>query len=356
MEPITHFLTGACLGRAGFNRKTALATATMTLAAEAPDLDVLSRFHGPIFGFEHHRGFTHSFLGVFLVSALVVGLMYLLWRLRGRPIKDPNRPPRWGLLFLFAYLAGLSHILLDYTNNYGVRPFWPFWEKWYSWDIVFIFEPVLFALLLLGLIVPSLFSLINEEVGARERGPRGRVAATMALIGVLLLYGVRDYQHRRALLAMQSRTYQNADPLRVSAYPTMINPFRWYGVAETRDFFALVPVDSRIPEVDPAGQMEIRYKPEETPETLAAKRSYLGRVYLDWAAYPITNTETLEAGGYVVEFEDLRFWYAGHALPWLKRSGNKTLSAAVELNRSLQVVAEIFGKQRLPPEDDPPAK
>ena len=40
LEPITHFLTGAVLARAGFNRKTALATATMTLAAEAPDLDV----------------------------------------------------------------------------------------------------------------------------------------------------------------------------------------------------------------------------------------------------------------------------------------------------------------------------
>ncbi|HEY7615496.1 MAG TPA: metal-dependent hydrolase, partial [Terriglobales bacterium] len=62
MEPLTHFLTGACLGRF-CNRKTALATATMTLAAEAPDLDVFSQFGGPAFGFAHHRGFTHSFLG-----------------------------------------------------------------------------------------------------------------------------------------------------------------------------------------------------------------------------------------------------------------------------------------------------
>ena len=98
----------------------------MTLAAEASDLDVLGRFHGSVFAFAHHRGFTHSFLGLFLVSAVVVGFMYLVWRLRGRKTNDPNLPPRWGLLFLFAYLAGLSHILLDFTNNYGVRPFWPF--------------------------------------------------------------------------------------------------------------------------------------------------------------------------------------------------------------------------------------
>jgi hypothetical protein len=44
LEPITHFLTGACMGRAGLNRKTALATLTLTLAAEAPDLDVIGAF------------------------------------------------------------------------------------------------------------------------------------------------------------------------------------------------------------------------------------------------------------------------------------------------------------------------
>jgi inner membrane protein len=355
LEPITHFLTGACLGRAGFNRKTALATATMTLAAEAPDLDVLTRFRGPIYGFAHHRGFTHSFLGLLLVAPFVVAFMYLIWRLRGRPVKDPNRPPRWGLLLLFAYIAGLSHILLDYSNNYGVRPFWPFWEKWYSWDIVFIAEPIMYLLFITALVGPSLFALINAEIGAREKGLRGRGAAIAALAGVLLMYGVRDYEHRRAVAAMSARSYQNADPLRVSAYPTPVNPFRWYGVAETRDFFALVPVDSLTPEVDPGGQMEIRYKPEETPETLAAKRPYLGRIYLDWAAYPVTETEALEAGGYVVQFEDLRFWYSGYVVPWLKRGG-KTLGAAVELNHSLQVVAEIFGKQRVPPEDDPPGR
>ncbi len=68
--------------------------------------------------------------------------------------KTPTLPPRWGLLFLFAYLAGLSHILLDFTNNYGVRPFWPFFEKWYSWDIVFIVEPIILLLMIAGLSLP----------------------------------------------------------------------------------------------------------------------------------------------------------------------------------------------------------
>jgi inner membrane protein len=334
LEPITHFLTGACLGRAGFNRKTALATATMTLAAEAPDIDVISRFKGSAFGFVHHRGLTHSFLGLFGMSALVVGFIYLIWLLRGRKTNDPNLPPRWGLLFLFAYLAGLSHILLDLTNNYGVRPFWPFSEHWFSWDIVFILEPLLLLFLVAALVLPSLFGLINEEIGARQKGPQGRLAARLALIAIVILWGVRDYEHRRAVNALQARSYENAEPLRASAYPYWFNPFRWHGVVETQTFWASMHVDSAVPDVDPEGNMRIRYKPEETSATTAARKSYLGKAFLDWAKYPVTETEPIDSG-YIVRFFDLRFGYP-------ERAGNP-LGGYVELDKNLRVVDEGMG-------------
>jgi inner membrane protein len=330
------------MGRAGLNRKTALATLTLTLAAEAPDLDILGGFRGPAFGFAHHRGFTHSFVGVPLDAVVVVGFVYLIWRLRGRKVKDANLPPRWGLLFFYACLAGLSHILLDFTNNYGVRPFWPFSEKWYSWDIVFIFEPVMFVFLVLGLVIPLLFGVIDQEIGARNRGPRGRVAATLALAGIVLLWGLRDYEHRRAVNALEARTYDGADPLRVSAYPKWMDPFHWDGVVETPAFFALAPVNSLGPEVDPEGRMEIRYKPEETAVTLAAKNSYVGRVFLDWAQYPITETEALQPPqqGSIVLFQDLR--YSGIASAMFGRRSRGALSRAVEIDRNLQVVGDVY--------------
>jgi inner membrane protein len=345
LEPVTHFLFGANMGRAGLNRKTALATATLTLAAEAPDLDVFSRFGGSAFGLNHHRGFTHSFLGVPLVAAVVVGFIYLLRRLRGRKTRNANLPPRWGLLFAYACLAGVSHILLDFTNNYGVRPFWPFSERWYSWDIIFIVDPVILVVLTLGLILPALFALINEEIGARSKAamPKGRLAATLALLAVVACWGLRDYEHRCALAALQSRTYQGVDAIRVSAYPYWVNPFRWHGVIETPAFFASMDVDSLSPEVDPDSQMQFRYKPEETPVTLAAKRTYLGRVYLSWAQYPITETEQLAndpientRAAYLVRFRDLRYDYPGSP-------ARATLGATVLLTRDLQVVEERFG-------------
>lgn len=335
MEPITHFLTGACLGRAGLNRKTALATATLTLAAEAPDLDVAAYFRDPVFGFAHHRGFTHSFLGVPLDSAVVLAVVYLVWRLRGRKTKIPDLPPRWGLLFIYACLAGLSHVLLDFTNNYGVRPFWPFSEKWYSWDIVFIIDPILLAFLVLGLVLPRFFRLIEEEIGARSKCPHGRLGATLALIGMMLVWGVRDYEHRRAVNAMEAQSYHNAQALRLSAYPKIVNPFQWTGVVETANLFAVMPVDASSPEVDPQDATRIYYKPEETPVTLAAKRSYLGRVYLDWARYPITETQQSDRG-YVVFFRDLRYEdLTGRRSP---------LSAHVELDAKMHVIAESMGR------------
>jgi len=347
------------MGRAGLNRKTALATATLTLAAEAADLDVISRFWGSAFALNHHRGFTHSFLGVPLVAAVVVVFMYGVWRLRGRKTRDPNLhpsgpkagppgtprlPPRWGLLFAYACLAGLSHILLDYTTSYGIRPFWPFSERWISWDIVFIVEPVLLVILILGLTVPALFSLINQEIGVRHKGPPGRLAATIALVGVFAYWGLRGYEHQRAVSALNARTYRGVDAIRVSAYPYPVNPFRWYGIAETPAFFAMMNVDSLAPEVDPEGAMQIRYKPEETPITLAAKRTYLGRVYLSWAQYPITETEELASdpaqsnrAAYLVRFRDLRYMYPGQS------PRRAPLGARVFLTRGLQVVDEEVG-------------
>ena len=60
MEPVTHILTGVCLARTGLNRRAAYATLTMAVAAEFPDIDTLWGLRGPVEGFAHHRGNTHT--------------------------------------------------------------------------------------------------------------------------------------------------------------------------------------------------------------------------------------------------------------------------------------------------------
>ncbi len=340
MDPVTHFLTGACLGRSGFNRKTALATVTMVLAAEAADIDVLWEIKGSIAGLQHHRGITHSFVGVPFIAAAVLGLVYLLHRFRSRKrgpdknAKSRSSPPlRWGFLYFCAVLAALSHLLLDYTTAYGIRLFEPFNYRWYSWDIVYIIEPLMLLALVAGLTLPELLGLINQEIGARQRGPRGRGAAIAALICVVIIWGVRDYQHRRALAAMNSFLYNGAEPIRVAAYPYMIDPFRWHGVVETADFLETVPVNSRVPEVDEQAGI-LFYKPPVTDALTAAKESYLGRVYLDWAAFPYVRQEKVayDHAEHLVKFQDLRYTYPS--------SGRAVLGGFVLLSPELRVIDE----------------
>ena len=344
MDPVTHLLTGACLGRSGLNRKTGLATLTLTLAAEAPDLDVISYFRGSIAGLQHHRGFTHSLLGIPLVGIVVVAAVYGIYRFRSRSGWRPRLAPRWGLLFGYGCLGAAVHLLQDFTNNYGVRPFDPFYCKWYSGDLVFIIDPLMLLALFLGLVLPSLFGLISEEVGAKKGRFRGAGGARFALVCLAALISVRAFEHARAVTALQSLTYHGEDAVRVSAFPNPFNFFSWNGVVETRDFFELLPVNADAGEVDPHNRAVVRYKPQETAVTLAAKKSYLGRVYLDWAQYPLVHQSKLEGNRYLVTFTDLRFSSA-HAL---RRRLANPLTGYVVLDSALRVEQQGMG----PPNPD----
>ena len=341
MEPVTHMLTGACLGRAGLNRTTGLATLTLVLAAEAPDGDMVFFLGGSVTGFKHHRGFTHSFLGAPVVAAITLAGVYGIYRLMLRRGRQAKLPPRWGLLYAYALLGALSHILLDFTNSYGVRPLAPFHPRWYSWDVVHIVDPVILGALILGLVVPALLGLVSDEVGARKPQFRGRGGAVFALVCFVAVVFLRDFEHRRAVAALNSVTFRNQDALRVSAFPSKANPFSWSGVVETRDFFEVLPVDSGSGQLDPQNRAVIRYKPEETPVTLAAKNSRLGHVYLDWAQYPLVDVATLAAGaGYHVHFQDLRFTTAED----LSQGEAPVLAGNVELDPQLRVVEQYMGR------------
>ena len=346
LDPLTHMLTGACMSRAGLNRKTGLVTATLVLAAEASDLDVFYAIRGPVAGLQHHRGWTHSFVSAPVMAALALLVVWGWNRLFNKRRLEPSAtvtmgahlPVRWGVLYLIALLGPLSHILLDYTTAYGIRMFEPFSYKWMDWDTVSIIEPFMLGALILGVVLPALFGLINEEIGARRPLFRGRAGAIAALVAVVMMWGVRDFYHRRAVAALESRVYQGQDALRVSAFPFPGNPFVWHGVVETQDFYQTMLVDPLRGEIDPQGRARTYYKPEETLVLEAAKNSYLGRAYLDWARYPLITAEPLDEGNaaYRVRFIDLRYSYSGRST---------LLGGSVDLNRNLQVVAQRLGRR-----------
>jgi inner membrane protein len=418
MEPITHLLTGACIGRAGLNRKTRYATLAAVLVAEAADIDVFWGFAGPVEELKNHRGITHTFIAVPVLAAAAVGVVWLWdrWMRAGFPPfrqkerermghgdlgqdllpealalkghgfsraeEAPNadaalaaegtpsgektlpqglkprvssvafaarlkscpdtscrgeellpqpmntrhftapQPVRWGWLYLTAILSALGHLMLDWTNNYGLRPFYPFNAHWYSGNLVFIAEPVLWALLGAALAIPWLFGLIGGEIGAKKEKFRGRGWAIFALAGMVLLWGFRWAEQGRARALVENTQIVTAPVERMALEPYPVNPFRWHAILETDAFYQTAEVNTRTGEIASDPLQDVIFKPPVTAATEAAKRTLLGQVYLDWGTWAVVrDVGPVAAPGLApprlppnrvwttVEFTDLRFAY-----------------------------------------------
>jgi inner membrane protein len=334
MEPFTHFLTGACIGRAGLNRKTAYATLAAVLAAEAADMDVLWSLAGPVEELKHHRGITHTFIAAPVVAGVVVGVvgLWYLWR-KGRRgdsrfafnqnSKAPPVPMRWGWLYLTALIAALSHLLLDWTNNYGLRPFFPFNPRWFAGSFVFIAEPVLWGLFLMALALPWLLGLADSEIGARRRPFRGRGWAVLALCGMTVLWCWRWAEHAQAQAMLENVQVTAAPVTRMALEPYPVNPYRWHAILETADLYQTAEVNTWSGEIWSDPQRDALYKPADTAAVEAAKGTPLGHVYLDWGKWAVVRDvgqEPMdglqppnlapERQWTTVEFTDLRFSYS----------------------------------------------
>ena len=141
LDNLTHALVGAAISKAGAERTTPLATATLVLAANAPDIDVLSYVRGSYFALSFRRGITHGWPALvvlpFLVTAAVLG--WDRWvRRRRQPSADPVRA---GPTLALSAIGVLTHPTLDWMNTYGMRWALPFDGVWSYGDALFIIDP-----------------------------------------------------------------------------------------------------------------------------------------------------------------------------------------------------------------------
>jgi inner membrane protein len=356
-------LTGACIARAaGFPARARYATAACVVAAELPDADYIYRMGGPLVYFQHHRGWTHAFWSLPLQAAIVVMIFWLFDRFHRRDRKrysgNEPAPERWFLLGSMALLALCSHILLDWTNNYGVRPFAPWNPHWYAGELVFIVEPLLLLFLSLALLLPLVFRLVQGEIGARHSRSNGRGLAITALMLCAALWVYRSAQRSDAKPLIAQQEFRGGAPMRTSINPFPVDPYRWHAVVETPTSFTGANVNTRRGIFDTSTET-IYPKPAVTLATLAAKRSRLGQIYLDWSKFPLVidagtaaelhpemDLSPTESNMRVVQFSDLRFRYDTLGL---RGSARPPLGAEVWVNATNQVTRIYIGdsEQRL---------
>jgi inner membrane protein len=329
MDNLTHTLAALAMSQAGLNRKTRFATLTLIVGANLPDIDLVATLGGGATCLKYHRGITHSILGAAILATLLGALVYFLGR-KAPPAKKPGPPvdARW--LLAISWIALASHVLMDFTNTYGIRPFLPFSGRWYAWDIMPIVDVLLWALLILGLSLPPLFRLISEEVGARKT--RSRWGPIFALGSMLALWGVRDLAHRRVLGFLDAHSYGQENPLRMGAFPSPINPFAWTGVVETESAFHVLDASALDSDVD-AEHTTVYHKPESSPVLDAAGKTRTAQVFTDFARFPWSNVEETD-NGFHVTMQDLRYAPA----PGKPRA----FLVEIELDKNLRVLSESF--------------
>ena len=295
MDNLTHALTGLMLSRAGLNRIVPHASALLMIAANIPDIDVVSLLVSPAAYLRYHRGLTHALVAIPFMAVLPVLFVRLVTRTR----------MNWKRSWLICVAGVASHPLLDYTNIYGVRWFLPFASEWRSLDITNVVDVWIWGVLLLALAGPAFSRLVSGEIGSAATSGRGW--AIFALSALTFYDGGRWFLHSRALAVQEGRMYSGSAPLQVSARPEAVNPFRWRGLVETEDAF--VTTDIRLlSEFDPTSGRTF-HKPVLKREAAAAGRT---EVFRDLVAFsPFTLWQFTPAdehpGATRVDLLDLRF-------------------------------------------------
>ena len=82
MDNLTHTAVGLFLSRAGFKNYTPRATPILILAANIPDIDIVSAAGGSLNYLHYHRHWTHSLAALPLMALLAVAIVHLVGRKR----------------------------------------------------------------------------------------------------------------------------------------------------------------------------------------------------------------------------------------------------------------------------------
>ena len=294
MDPLTHALASYALKRAAFPRVPRPVTLAILIAGTLADLDLLSTYFGPSAHLTYYRTYCHSFLATLLFSLLITLPFHFL-----KP-KNPENQISLAKIITATLAAAILHLLMDLCQTSGVELLWPFSPRRFALDWVAHLDLWILAILLAGVLLPTLSGLVTEEIGARHKGPRGKLGASLALAALFLYLVLRFVCHANALAALEARTYRGESSRRVAAFAESSSPFRWHGIVETERALhdVEVPVGPGA-DFDPSSAITT-YKSEPSPALDAARDSAIARRFLQSARFPKASVEKTPEGYHVI--------------------------------------------------------
>ena len=291
MDNICHTLTGAAFGEAGLKRTTRYGNATLMIASNIPDVDVLV-FLTDSSGFAFRRGWSHGLAAQVALPIALAGIVWALDRTLRRD-RDGRVSAHFGWLVVLSYIGVLSHVFLDYLNNYGIRLLAPFDWRWFYGDAVFIAD--LFLWIGLG---------VGIWLTRREGRPvfaRGSLVFAACYV-VLMLASTRV---ARGIVADIWRDTRGVEPVRLMVGPVPLTPFTRVAIVDAGDRYEIGTFRW--------WPTSVTFEPQSVPKNdtraevaLAREQSPQVREFLVWSRFP-AFTISPTAGGSEVTVFDLRF-------------------------------------------------
>ena len=287
VDNLCHTLVGAACGEAGLKRRTGLGSATLMIAANLPDLDVLV-FATDVPSVAFRRGWTHGVLAQALLPLALAGLMMGIGRARAG---DGQRCDFRALLLL-SYIGVLSHVALDVLNNYGVRLLMPFSGRWFYGDAVFILDPWLWLILGIGI-----WRAFNHDDVRAARG-----ALIIATIYILAM--VVSARLARGIVLDDWRARHGGPPRAFMVGPVGVTPFHKVVIVDAGDRYETGTFNWR--------SRRVTFRDEPVPKRDAhplverAKTTSHFQAVLIWARFPYYRLVPAPDGTTVI-LRDLRF-------------------------------------------------
>jgi inner membrane protein len=288
MDNVCHSLIGMASSRAGLNKRTALATSTLVIANNLPDIDV-AVFATNTLAMSFRRGWTHGVLAQATLPIALTGAMLVYDRYRKKPPGEIVRPAQ---ILLLSYLGVLLHVFMDFTNSYGVRLLMPFSDRWFYGDALYIVDPWLYLSLGVGWWL------------AKNNPRPARIGVTIAAIYVVAMLA-SNVVARSVVSAGLSRAGRAAGT-RFMVTPVIVNPFHREVIVDVGDRYEKGNLwFEPQPHFRPAGfGIEKGIDRAEAQPLLQAPAA---RAFLRWSRFPFIQNDA--QGG--VWINDYRYANAG---------------------------------------------
>lgn len=304
MDVGTHALASIAITRALIPRAPFAAWFFVVAAGTVADLDAVSSAFGPSAYLDWRYTVLHS-----IVVSVAVGLILGVTHLSIARNSTPAKLTRSGLFFTI-FASEFLHLAMDACQSAGIELLWPFRAHRIATDWLAGVDPWIITILIAALVLPELSRLVSDEIGVKNKGPRGRVGAVVGLTLIIFYVGVRATFHANVIAAIQARSYRGETPRRVGVYPESVSLFTWHAIVETDLALQELTIDATPgASFDPENGTML-FKPEPSPVLEGAQATESARKFLGVASFPKATLEKTPEG-YDVQIRDLRYVTSG---------------------------------------------